>query len=114
GGGGERRGTRSWSAIDGGVFLRNPAGVGFSLTAPADLLAQATTSPPESTWDAGQVRHLLPTVSDTRMLIKASFKAPLATAPTLRVGSATARGRAGDTRGEHWHFYVTALAPPPP
>src|SRR5262245_33628565 len=99
------------SAIDRRDFLRNSAAVGFSLTAPADLLAQATTSPPESTWDAGQVRHLLPTVSDTRILIKASFKVPLATVPTLRVGSATARGRAGDTRGEHWHFYLTDLAP---
>jgi hypothetical protein len=36
--------------------------------------------------DAGNLRHLLPTVSDTRMLIKASFNAPLAAAPTLRVG----------------------------
>jgi hypothetical protein len=99
-------------AIDRRNFLRSSAAVGLSLTAPADLLAQAATAPsPASTWDAGRVRHLLPTVSDTRMLIKASFTVPLDTVPTLRVGSATARGRIGDTRGEHWHFYVSNLAP---
>src|SRR5215217_4221331 len=106
------RGVRPMLAIDRRDFLRSSAAVGFSLTAPADLLAQAATSPsPASTWDAGQVRHLLPTVSDTRMLIKASFNTPLMTVPMLRVGSTTAHGRMGDTRGEHWHFYVTDLAP---
>src|SRR5215216_551395 len=106
------RGIRPMLAIDRRDFLRSSAAVGFSLTAPADLLAQTATSPsPASTWDAGQVRHLLPAVSDTRMLIEASFNTPLMTVPILRVGSTTAHGRMGDTRGEHWHFYVTDLAP---
>ena len=34
----------------------------------------ATAAPASSTWDSGAVRHLLPTVSDSRMLIKASLQ----------------------------------------
>ncbi len=38
--------------------------------------------PPQSrSWDAGLVRHLLPTVSDSRILVKASFERPLSAAP---------------------------------
>jgi len=55
------------------------------------------------------VRHLIPTVSDTRMLIKASFNAALDGAPSLHIGDTSVRGRMGDTGGEHWHFYVTDL-----
>jgi hypothetical protein len=61
--------------------------------------------------EKGSVSHLLPTVSDSRMLIKASFKAPLEGTPRLRVGDHTVQGRMGDTRGEHWHFYATDLLP---
>src|SRR5947207_8474780 len=93
-------------------FLRGSAAASLSLGVPADLMAQAATSAaPASGWDAGSVRHLLPTVSDSRMLIKASFKAPLAGAPTLRVGNVAVRGRMGDTRSEHWQFYATGLRP---
>jgi hypothetical protein len=43
-------------------------------------------------WDAGQLTHLLPTVSDTPILIKASFSKPLSGAPVLRVGSMRVQG----------------------
>ena len=94
-------------------FLRSSAATALSLAVPTDLFAQATsvTAPPSATWDAGALRHLLPTVSDTRMLIKTSFATPLAEAPTLNVGGTSVNGRIGDTRGEHWHFYVTDLQP---
>src|SRR5262247_2015368 len=73
--------------IDRRNFLRASAAASLLPTLPADLMAQAATSaPPASRWDAGAVRHLLPTVSDNRMLIKASFNAPLNEAPVLRVG----------------------------
>jgi hypothetical protein len=99
-------------AIDRRKFLRGSAAASLSLAVPADLMAQAATSTaPASGWDAGAVRHLLPTVSDSRMLIKVSFDAPLTAAPTLRVGGTSVRGRMGDTRGEHWHFYATDLEP---
>ena len=99
-------------AIDRRNFLRSSAAASLSLAVPADLMAQAATSAaPASRWDAGAVRHLLPTVSDSRMLIKVSFDAPLTEAPTLRVGGTSVRGRMGDTQGEHWHFYATDLLP---
>jgi len=94
-------------------FLRASSAVALSAVIPAELFAQAATDrpPPDTQWDAGTVRHLLPTVSDTRMLVKASFSAPLDAEPRLRVGDLTFHGRMGDTRGEHWHFYATDLAP---
>src|SRR5215471_20134516 len=91
-------------------FLRasSAAALGFGVAAEAQ--AQATTAA-SAQWDAGTLRHLLPQVGDSRMLIKASFTTPLAEAPTLRVGEAAVPGRMGDTRGEHWHFYATDLEP---
>jgi len=91
-------------------FLRGTAATAFSLAAPADLFAQAAmAAPASSTWDSGAVRHLLPTVSDRRLLIKTSFNTPLSVAPTLRVDGTSVRGRMSDTRGEHWHFHATDL-----
>jgi len=92
-------------------FLRNSAATALSLAVPTDLFAQAASAPASVTWDAGALRHLLPTVSDIRMLIKTSFSTPLADAPTLSVGGTSVRGRTGDPHGEHWHFYVTNLQP---
>ena len=60
-------------------------------------------------WDAGSLRHLLPAVSDTQILIKASFAAPLAGAPVLRVDNRTVTGTMTDTRGEHWQCHATGL-----
>ena len=99
-------------AIDRRNFLRSSAAASLSVVVPADLIAQAATSAvPASRWDAGALRNVLPTVSDSRILIKVSFEAPLTEAPTLRVGGTAVRGRMGDTHGEHWHFYATDLLP---
>src|SRR5947209_7057691 len=99
-------------AVDRRTFLRGSTAASFLLTAPAELVAQAPVSPaPDNRWDRGVVRHLLPAVSDSRMLVKASFEARLTAAPALEVGGTTVRGRMGDTRGEHWHFYATDLQP---
>ena len=61
--------------------------------------------------DSGVVRHLLPAVSDSRILIKASFAEPLGDAPTLQVDGTSVAGRMSDTRGEYWHFHATDLRP---
>jgi hypothetical protein len=96
--------------VDRRKFLRGTGLTALSLAAPSDLFAQAGGTPaPSGAWDAGAVRHLLPAVSDTQTLIKASFTAPLAQAPTLRVGDASVRGRMSDTRGEYWQFLATGL-----
>jgi len=93
-------------------FLRGTAATSLSLAAPADLFARtATAVATDAKWDSGAVGHLLPTASDTRLLIKASFKVPLSVAPTLRMNGTSIRGRMSDTRGEYWHFYATDLKP---
>jgi len=94
-------------------FLRASSALALTAAVPADLFAQAkATAPPSNgAWDRGSVQHLLPTVSDSRILIKASFDAPPPAAPTLRVGDTSVRGRMSDTRGLFWHFYATGLRP---
>ena len=94
-------------------FLRASTAAALSAAMPAGLFAQsqAARAPPDAAWDSGSVRHLLPTVSDTRMLVKVSFNGPLESEPRLRVGGLTVRGRMGDTRGEHWHFHAADLSP---
>ena len=92
-------------------FLRGTAATALSLSAPADLFAQAAPVPVSAAWDSGVVRHLLPAVSDSRILIKASFAEPLGDAPTLQVDGTSVAGRMSDTRGEYWHFHATDLRP---
>lgn len=78
---------------------------------PGDTPGLAAVVPSEATWDRGQLLHLLPTVSDREILIKASFAAPLTVAPTLRVGALAVRGQMSDTRGELWQFHARGLTP---
>jgi hypothetical protein len=92
-------------------FLRGGMGAAILAARSAESLAQNASPPSDRSWDAGQVQHLLPTVSDTRILIKASFKKPLAAAPSLRVGSLTVRGAMNDTEGSFWQFQATGLQP---
>src|SRR2546429_276271 len=62
-------------------------------------------------WDAGDVRHLLPTVSHNRILLKTSFEHPLSAPPELRVGVTFHAGQRTDTRGQFWLFDATGLEP---
>src|SRR5258708_19204772 len=97
--------------LDRRQFLRGSsvAAAAASLTWPADLAAKAV--PPSGGWDPGSVRHLLPTASDSRVLVKASFRTPLLEAPTLRIAGMSVRGRMTDTRGEFWQFHAADLKP---
>jgi hypothetical protein len=97
--------------MDRREFLAGTMGAAILGSWPADAMAQAAQAPRSTRWDAGRVRHLLPTVSDTRILVKASFTRPLAAAPTLRVDRATARGQQTDTAGECWQFHAAGLSP---
>ena len=78
------------------------------------MLAQSSSANSDS-WDAGSVRHLLPTVSDSRLLLKASFSRPLADAPRLRLQSRgfslQLSGHMNDSAGEFWQFYAEDLPP---
>lgn len=62
-------------------------------------------------WQAGSLRHLLPTASDREILIKASFAAPLKQAPVLRLGRRTVPGQMTDSQGEFWQFHAKGLSP---
>lgn len=102
--------------FDRRTFLKGTGAASLFLNAHSDLLATSANAatPSNAVWDAGLVRHLLPQVSDTRLVIKASFARPLAEAPTLRVGSMRVRGQMSDTRGEFWQFHATGLRPSRP
>src|SRR5688572_28384553 len=55
-------------------------------------------------WNSGAVRHILPTASHDRILLKMSLKAPLSPAPLLRVGGRNFTGRRSDSAGSFWAF----------
>src|SRR5262245_28379601 len=100
------------SIINRREFLRASTATALGFGLPGELFAQGPANPaPTGGWDSGAVRHLLPTVSDSRMLIKASFNAALNGVPSLRIGDTAVQGRMGDTAGEHWHFYASDLEP---
>jgi hypothetical protein len=92
-------------------FLLGSLGAAMLASRPAESFAQSSVPAAQGTWDPGRLRHLLPTVSDTRILIKASFDPPLAAPPTLRVGSTAVTGRMNDTAGECWQFHAAGLTP---
>jgi hypothetical protein len=92
-------------------FLADSMGAAILAALPADVFAQAGTPARSEKWDAGQVRHLLPTVSDRRILIKASFAQPLSASPLLRIGGRSFSGRMNDTGGSFWQFHADGLEP---
>ena len=105
--------TKRWP-VDRRRFLAGTAGAmgaAFFGRFPLGAMVEQGAPPAPQGWDAGRVRHLLPTVSDSRILLKASFERPLSAAPTLRVGTTDIAGRMNDTAGECWQFHVTDLEP---
>jgi len=98
-------------------FLRMSSVGTLLAEVPQEILAQSAkftsvaTKNATTVWDRGRLLHLLPTVSDREMLIKASFERGLAAAPLLRVGTHTVAGRMSDTRGECWQFHARGLEP---
>jgi hypothetical protein len=91
-------------------FLKGSLGAAILASRSAESFAQLQPAGSRS-WDSGRVRHLLPTVSDTRILLKASFVKPLSAPPTLRVGTTEIRGEMNDTAGECWQFHAGGLEP---
>src|SRR5262245_33646225 len=68
----------------------------------------------EDGWNQGQLVHLIPTASQERFLIKASFKAPLTAAPRLAVDGRSFEGVQTDPQGRFWRFDATSLRPATP
>jgi hypothetical protein len=78
--------------------------------------AVAQTVPPaagstQASWDAGDLVHMLPTSSHDRILVKTSFKSPLAAPPTLQIGDQRVVGLRADTKGSFWQFHAADLKP---
>jgi hypothetical protein len=90
-------------------FLQGALGANILAHLPAELLAQSVSGANLDDWDAGIVRHLLPAVNDSRMLIKVSFSRPLAAAPALVLGNRRFIGRMNDSHGEFWQFHADGL-----
>jgi len=98
--------------MDRRKFLKSTSGLFVASTFAAErLLEGEAATPPDPVWDQGELRHVLPTVSDSRMLVKASFTHPLGEPPLLRIDGQTVPGRMNDTEGECWQFYAEGLAP---
>src|SRR4051812_25697819 len=53
--------------MDRREFLAGSLGATILASWSADAFAQRGEPPKSATWDSGQLRHILPTVSDTRM-----------------------------------------------
>ena len=105
------RAPRLEDLMDRREFLTGTLGAAVLAARPAELFGQSNRASASPEWDPGEVRHLLPTVSDTRVLIKASFHRPLTGAPTMQIGARSVRGRMTDTAGEFWQFAATDLPP---
>ncbi|MCY4372541.1 MAG: hypothetical protein OXC31_02135, partial [Spirochaetaceae bacterium] len=105
---------RHRGSVDRRRFLAGSAGAmgaAFFGRLPLGALVEQGAPPAAQGWDAGRVRHLLPGVSDSRILLKASFDGPLSGTPVLRVGTTDVPGRMTDTAGEYWQFHAAGLAP---
>jgi hypothetical protein len=76
------------------------------------MAAKAKTSDSAGdVWRSGQVLHILPSVSDTELLVKISLQNSLSQAPTLHVGKQLVRGEPTDSEGKFWQFHAKGLRP---
>lgn len=82
------------------------AGAGAGAMALAGGAAQAGAP-----WRAGDVAHLLPTVSHNEILLKASLTRPARKGVTLRIDGREVAGLRSDTPGRYWRFRASRLEP---
>ena len=93
-------------------FLVGAGSAGLSPAIASGTTATASAAPAhEAHWDQGRLRHLLPTASHDRFLIKASFDGALETVPELHVGSIRVRGRKNIAGSDFWQFDIPGLKP---
>jgi len=93
-------------------FLKSTGAAALFVNAPSDLITSAANAKPQvaGSWDFGSVKHILPTVSDSEILIKLSLDSQK-NPPVLKVGSHTVIGKMTDTKGEFWQFFIKNLKP---
>ncbi len=91
------------------AFLGSVTGAAASAALETLVLPAPTAA--ETSWNAGQLVHVIPTANHARFLIKTSFVEPLQTRPQLMVGDQATPGVRSDSHGRFWQFDVAALAP---
>ncbi len=62
-------------------------------------------------WVQGEVLHILPSVSDTELLIKVSLSTAQKNAPVLQIAGRPVKGEQTDSQGFFWQFHATKLTP---
>jgi hypothetical protein len=72
---------------------------------------QSASAQPAGAWNQGQLTHLISAANHERFLIKASFRAPLASAPRLSIESKFIEGVQTDPQGRFWRFDAPSLRP---
>lgn len=95
-------------------FLKSSSALALSSAISSEAFADLNKSAPSKqadVWDQGMVKHILPTVNDTQMLIKISLSSSVISPPVLKVGSKRITGRMEDSQGENWSFYADDLVP---
>ena len=94
--------------MDRRQFLTASAAAGLAALPRDQTFAQGIGA---ARWNAGDVKHLLPTVDHQNILIKVSFARALRDAPLLVVDGKRYLGQRTDTEGMFWSFHSSALAP---
>ena len=89
-------------------FLIGAAASGALAATPWNAAAEAAE---DANWNAGSVRHLLPSVNSDRMLLKVSLHEPREEAPILHVDSRPIAGERTDSEGQFWQFDAPGLEP---
>lgn len=88
------------------ILALGTAGLASSALGTSTASAQAVPSD----WDSGDVTHILPTASDTELLLKVSFATPKSDVRLL-VNGREAEATAQDTEGRFWRFRARDLPP---
>ena len=97
--------------MDRRTFLRGSVAGTALASIPQEMLALTPSGSATADWDGGAVQYILPTVSDSEILIKLSLAKAASAAPILWVDNRRVPGTMTDTRGECWQFHAKGLAP---
>jgi len=100
---------RRFLSLGAGAAASAALGLGGCSTAPPN--AAPTAGDAARAWNAGSVAHLIPTANHERVLLKASFTAPLDSAPRLLVDGRAFEGTKTDVQGRFWRFDARGLEP---
>jgi hypothetical protein len=76
---------------------------------PSPSTSRVPLSSTANDWQAGDLRHILPTANHHRFLIKTSFERTRDQAPLLRIGDKSVAGIKTDIDGRFWRFDADGL-----